>query len=197
MSIEMENSNNNNMNNAFDDDEDVLIESEEIQNANEAGAMAQMPSTSQQKDTSAKFVWPTSNKYTGYAQAAASHVPATSSQRSGPNYKQPRLMQTALNKHPDVPEIIRHIEQGHCILICMRGAPGSGKSYLAKSIIDRTMHGDYDNHIFSTDDYFYDKRTKRYNYDRSKLSQAHDSNQFRVAQRALNGWSPIIVDNTR
>lgn len=196
MSVEMENSNNNNMNNAYDDDEDVLVESEEIQPAN-VSVMAQMPSTSQQSEASTgKFVWPSSTKYAGYAQAAA--ATASPNQRSGPNFKQPRLMQTnqTLSKHPDVSEIIRHIEQGHCILICMRGAPGSGKSYLARSIIDRTMHGDYDNHIFSTDDFFYDKRTKRYNFDRSKLSQAHDSNQFRVSQRALNGWSPIIVDNT-
>lgn len=204
MSIEMEHSNNNHNNNASDDDEDVLIESEEIQHGGvplaTAMAMPQMPSTSSQQSdaSSAKFVWPTSTKYAGYAQAAAAQAPSTSStnQRIAPNYKQPRLMQTALNKHPDVPEIIRHIEEGHCILICMRGAPGSGKSYLAKSIIDRTMHGDYDNHIFSTDDFFYDKRTKRYNYDRSKLGQAHESNQFRVSQRALNSWSPIIVDNT-
>lgn len=190
MSVEMQNSNRNT--NASDDDEDVLIESEEIQQGN--AAATQTPSTSQRSEATGKFQWPSSSKYSGYAQAAA--AAASSNQRPGPNYKQPRLMQTALNKHPDVPEIIRHIEQGHCILICMRGAPGSGKSYLAKSIIDRTMHGDYDNHIFSTDDFFYDKRTKRYNYDRSKLSQAHDSNQFRVAQRAMNGWSPIIVDNT-
>lgn len=189
MSIE-----NNNNNNASDDDEDVLIESEEIQHAN-VTAMAQMPGTSQQSEASTKFVWPSSAKYAGYAQAAATAA-AAPNQRSAPNYKQPRLMQTALNKHPDVSEIIRHIEHGHRILICLRGAPGSGKSYLAKSIIDRTMHGDYDNHIFSTDDLFYDKRTKRYNFDRSKLSQAHDSNQFRVAQRTLNGWSPIFIDNT-
>lgn len=72
----------------------------------------------------------------------------------------------------------------------------SGKSYLAKSLIDRTMNGDHDNHIFSTDDFFFDRRTKQYNFDRSRLGQAHESNQFRVSQRAMNGWSPIIVDNT-
>lgn len=197
MSVDMQNSNRHtNFNNASDDDEDVLVESEEIQPGNAAAMATHIPSTSR-GDTSAKFVWPTSTKYSGYAQAAAAAAaPPPPNQRSGPNYKQPRLMQTAPIKHPDVPEIIRYIEQGQCILICMRGAPGSGKSHLAKSIIDRTMHGDYDNHIFSTDDFFYDKRTKRYNYDRSKLSQAHDSNQFRVTQRAMNGWSPIIVDNT-
>lgn len=193
MSVEMDNSNNNN-NNTCDDGEDVLIESEEIQHVN-APAMPEMPTTSHQSNQSTKFVWPSSTKNTGYSHVAATSA-ASSNQRSGPTYKQPRLMQTTVDKHPDASEILQHIEQGHRILVCLRGAPGSGKSYLAKSIIDRTMHGDYDNHIFSTDDFFYDKRSKRYNYDRSKLSQAHDSNQFRVAQRTLNGWSPIFIDNT-
>lgn len=194
MSVEMMNSNSNN-NNDYDDDADVLIESEEIHRVNRVLATPDKPGTSQQTEVSTKFAWPSSTKYGGYAQAAAASV-GSPNQRSGPTYKQPRLMQSTLDKHADVPEILKHIEQGHRILVCMRGAPGSGKSFLAKSIIDRTMQGDYDNHIFSTDDFFYDKRTKRYNYDRSKLSQAHDSNQFRVAQRALNGWSPIFIDNT-
>lgn len=42
------------------------------------------------------------------------------------------------------------------------------------------MNGDYANHIFSSDDFFLDTRTKRYIYDRSKLSQAHESNQVNV-----------------
>lgn len=102
----------------------------------------------------------------------------------------------------DIPEpselskIIDDINRNLRVMVCMRGAPGSGKSYLARTVIDRTMAGDYSNHIFSTDDYFYDNRTKQYNFKRQLLSQAHDTNQLRVAQRALNGWSPIIVDNT-
>lgn len=108
-----------------------------------------------------------------------------------------RLMTTnAPEERSDVLDIIKHIQLNHRILICMRGAPGSGKSYLARSIIDRTMHGDYENHIFSTDDFFYDKHTQRYHYDRSKLSHVHERNQLRVVQRLINGWSPIFVDNT-
>lgn len=81
-------------------------------------------------------------------------------------------------------------------MILMRGAPGSGKSHLARSLIDQTMDGDYENHIFSTDDFFLNPRTKQYNYSRQRLTEAHEWNQFRVSQRALNGWSPIIIDNT-
>lgn len=187
MSVEMVNINANQ-----DDDADVFIESDEIQHVN-TPSKSQASSTSQPSTETTKSPWPSYSHTVGFG---ATHTPQTT-QRITPNYKQqPRLMSTALDKHPDVPEIIRHIEQGHRILICTRGAPGSGKSYLARSIIDRTMNGDYDNHVFSTDDFFYDRRTKRYLFDRSKLSQAHESNQFRVAQRTLNGWSPIIIDNT-
>lgn len=118
-----------------------------------------------------------------------------------PSCKQPRILSHnsgggPLQEHPQMHEIVSDINRGLRVMVCMRGAPGSGKSYLAQTVVDRTMDGDYDNHIFSTDDFFYDKRTKQYNYNRQLLSRAHDSNQFRVAQRALNGWSPIIVDNT-
>lgn len=106
------------------------------------------------------------------------------------------MSNNAIQEHPMSRQIIDEINRNWRVMICMRGAPGSGKSFLARNIVDRTMDGDYANHIFSTDDFFYDNRTKKYNYNRQQLSQAHDWNQHRVAQRALNGWSPIIVDNT-
>lgn len=116
-----------------------------------------------------------------------------------PSCKQPRALLNNGGPVPDPPkfkEIVDDINRNLRVMVCMRGAPGSGKSFLARAIVDRTMDGDYANHIFSTDDFFNDNRTKQYNFNRQLLSQAHDSNQFRVAQRALNGWSPIIVDNT-
>lgn len=178
--------------NDSDDDADVLIESEEIQHPIGLEKPTASTSVAQNGEAVKRVQWPSYQTNVGFSSTNAP-PPA----RIGPNsMKQPRLMSSAIDKHPDVPDTIKHIEQNHRILICMRGAPGSGKSYLARSIVDRTMHGDYDNHIFSTDDFFYDRRSKRYCFDRSKLSQAHDSNQFRVSQRAMNGWSPIIVDNT-
>lgn len=99
--------------------------------------------------------------------------------------------------HPQMQQIVDEINRNYRVMICMRGAPGSGKSHLARTIVDRTVNGaSYNEHIFSTDDYFYDQQTKQYNYDRSQLRQAHDVNKWRVAQRAADGWSPIIVDNT-
>lgn len=179
----------NNNNALSDDDADVVVESEEVQHPIAAKKL-DVASGSQQKDDTKKTPWP-SYQNTGFSSVNA---PLPNNNRYVS--KQPRLMANSTDKHPDVPDIIKHIELNHRILICLRGAPGSGKSHLARSIVDRTMHGDYDNHIFSTDDFFYDRRTKRYIYDRSKLSQAHDQNQFRVTQRAMNGWSPIFIDNT-
>lgn len=176
----------NNNNNDSDDDADVLIESEEIQNPTGADKPSTSSSSNTQNEEKVKRVqWPSYQSNFGFSSTSAPLHP-----RNGLSSmtKQPRLMSSAIDKHPDVPDTIKHIEQNHRILICMRGAPGSGKSYLARSIIDRTMHGDYDNHIFSTDDFFYDRRSKRYCFDRNKLGQAHDTNQHRVSQRAINGW---------
>lgn len=100
-------------------------------------------------------------------------------------------------EHSQLQEIIDDINRNYRVLICMRGAPGSGKSHLARTIIDRTVNGgNYGEHIFSSDDYFYDQRTKQYHYDRSRLREAHNANKLNVARRARSGWSPIIIDNT-
>lgn len=100
-------------------------------------------------------------------------------------------------KHVDeLPYVIQTIEQKYCLLICMRGAPGSGKSHLARAIVDVTQNGDHANHIFSTDQHFVDAHTNEYRYDRSRLGTAHTWNQSRVTRRMEQGWSPIIVDNT-
>lgn len=196
-------SNNANTANDDDDDADVVIETDEIQLSN---ADAQIESTIDESDgakTNCGQSTPLVQPSTSFSSFLKQNFATTSTNQpnnqhfsGSPQIKQRRLMPASIEKHPDLPEIIKDIERNFRVMIVMRGAPGSGKSYLAKSLIDATMNGDYANHIFSTDDYFYDKRSKRYLYDRSKLSQAHDSNQFRVAQRTLNGWSPIIVDNT-
>lgn len=81
-------------------------------------------------------------------------------------------------------------------MIIMRGAPGCGKSYLAREIVDMAIESaNYNNHIFSSDDFFYD-RQNRYCYNAYRIPDAHEFNQKRVAAKAASGWSPIIVDNT-
>ncbi|PSN34634.1 hypothetical protein C0J52_23935 [Blattella germanica] len=53
-------------------------------------------------------------------------------------------------------EIQKHILQGTRLMILMRGVPGSGKSSLAKNIIQQTLGKNIDcsKYIFSTDDFF-------------------------------------------
>jgi uridine kinase len=78
----------------------------------------------------------------------------------------------------------------------MRGAPGSGKTYLARSIVSRTVASDFANHIFSADDYFLMINQGVYVFDSSQLQNAHNFNFKRVQQALQQGRSPIIVDNT-
>lgn len=95
----------------------------------------------------------------------------------------------------DVKRIIENIKWGYKIMIIMRGVPGCGKSYLARYILDQSVGNDYRNHIFSSDDYFYNIKGE-YVYQKEKIQEAHEYNQKRVRKKAAEGWSPIIVDNT-
>ncbi|XP_075975044.1 uncharacterized protein LOC142975840 [Anticarsia gemmatalis] len=96
---------------------------------------------------------------------------------------------------------LRHImsqhTKGYRIMIIMRGAPGSGKSYLAKRLVEMLIGSKPDksnNHIFSTDDYFMYRR--QYHFDKNQLHFAHAWNFDRVKQMVSQGVSPVIVDNT-
>ena len=68
----------------------------------------------------------------------------------------------------------------------MSGLPGSGKSYLAK-----TLNG----LILSTDDYFYDSHNV-YQYNPKQIPEAHEWNQKRAFEAFKKGVSRVIVDNT-
>lgn len=207
-----------------DNDADILIESEEIQttegsssgdtaaNRKYTGAIKKTPSTGTMSTNdgiaASKFTFPPLKPDANIQSAAnsnsnqmsfSSFLKNFSNQFSddvtqSPINKQPRIQKIA--EHPELDEIVRIIEQGCRIMIILRGCPGSGKSYLGRTIIDRTMNGDYGNHIFSTDDFFYDQKTKQYVFNRDLLPKAHEFNQNRVRLRAESGWSPIIVDNT-
>ncbi|XP_055641199.1 NEDD4-binding protein 2 [Toxorhynchites rutilus septentrionalis] len=87
------------------------------------------------------------------------------------------------------------INKGYRVMVLMRGAPGSGKSYLSRALIDKTIgNGDYRNHIFSADDYFMVNGVYKYQADR--IDSAHAFSQSNVRTKARDGWSPIVVDNT-
>lgn len=92
-------------------------------------------------------------------------------------------------------KVVHVANQGIKIMVILRGPPGSGKSYLGREIINKTVNGDYPNHIFSADDYFLNERGQ-YNYVPDRIKNAHEFNQNRVRKKCEDGWSPIIVDNT-
>ena len=78
------------------------------------------------------------------------------------------------------------------VLILLRGLPGSGKSTFANYM--------FSNNIFEADQYFYDEEGK-YNFDISKLHQAHLDCQRRVeeAMKLSNNsqyGNEIVVSNT-
>ncbi|XP_024940465.1 uncharacterized protein LOC107267364 isoform X2 [Cephus cinctus] len=88
------------------------------------------------------------------------------------------------------------IQQGSKILVLMRGLPGSGKSYLARSIVSTTIAEDPAPYIFNTDDYFIMIGQGVYQFDSNKLQEAHSFNKRRVRIAMEEGRSPIIIDNT-
>ncbi|XP_064509050.1 NEDD4-binding protein 2 isoform X1 [Pseudopipra pipra] len=76
------------------------------------------------------------------------------------------------------------------VLVLLRGVPGSGKSYLARNILEDNPGGI----ILSTDDYF--NKHGQYHYDPNCLGEAHDWNRKRAKEAFEMGITPIIIDNT-
>lgn len=79
-------------------------------------------------------------------------------------------------------------------LFIMQGIPGSGKSTLARNIADKN-----EAIIFSTDDYWYHRveHDVVYDFDASKLGEAHRWNQERTAKEMMaKDGGNIVIDNT-
>ena len=71
-------------------------------------------------------------------------------------------------------------------LILVRGVSGAGKTTLAELIAD---------HVFSADDYFYDLEGN-YDFDPSRLRDAHMYCEERTECEMERGTTPIAVANT-
>lgn len=57
--------------------------------------------------------------------------------------------------NPRFLQVTDQIRRGYKVLVILRGLPGSGKSYLARKIVEVSIgSNDYHNFIFSADDYF-------------------------------------------
>ena len=78
-------------------------------------------------------------------------------------------------------------------LILLRGLPGSGKSTLAKIILQ--LRSTDDPEVLSADDFFEDKKGD-YNFDSTKLREAHNYCQFRCSERMRQQKVKIVVANT-
>ena len=78
-------------------------------------------------------------------------------------------------------------------LILLRGLPGSGKSTLAKIILQ--LRSTDEPEVLSADDFFEDKEGD-YNFDATKLKEAHNYCQFRCSERMRQQKARIVVANT-
>ena len=78
-------------------------------------------------------------------------------------------------------------------LILLRGIPGSGKSTLGEVILQTPSNNKPE--ILSADDFFLDK-DGNYNFDSSKIKEAHNYCQFRCSERLRQGIARVVVANT-
>ncbi|XP_068924232.1 NEDD4-binding protein 2 isoform X2 [Petaurus breviceps papuanus] len=75
-------------------------------------------------------------------------------------------------------------------LVLLRGLPGSGKSFLARKLVEENPNGI----ILSSDDFFY--KNGQYQFDGNLLGEAHEWNQKRAKEALEKKISPVIIDNT-
>ncbi len=78
-------------------------------------------------------------------------------------------------------------------LILLRGLPGSGKTTLGEVILHSTQGSKPD--VISADNYFIDDKGN-YNFDSTKLKEAHNNCQQICAERMRLEFSKVVVANT-
>jgi uridine kinase len=78
-------------------------------------------------------------------------------------------------------------------LILLRGLPGSGKTTLGEVILHSTQGTKPD--VISADNYFIDDKGN-YNFDPTKLKEAHNNCQQICAERMRLEFSKVVVANT-
>jgi NEDD4-binding protein 2 len=81
------------------------------------------------------------------------------------------------------------------VMYVLRGISGSGKSTLSVQLTTQS-DGSRVGSAYSTDDFFVEAATGAYQFDGSRLQEAHTWNQRRVKTALETGISPVVVDNT-
>lgn len=90
-----------------------------------------------------------------------------------------------------------YVNEGFKIMVLLRGCPGSGKSYLARKVIEACgIENNIFQHVHCTDNYFCLNKTGQYIFDIEKLPEAHRWNEVNVLHVAREGLTPIVIDNT-
>ncbi|KAM4584052.1 NEDD4-binding protein 2 [Odontesthes bonariensis] len=96
----------------------------------------------------------------------------------------------ALPASPQAPAQFSRLRLQGKVLVLLRGAPGSGKTTLARALLENNPGGV----ILSTDDYF--TRNGQYQFDPTALGEAHEWNHKRAKEAFNRGTNPVIIDNT-
>ncbi|CAG5083334.1 Oidioi.mRNA.OKI2018_I69.PAR.g10351.t1.cds [Oikopleura dioica] len=86
------------------------------------------------------------------------------------------------------------IKDGYNLYV-MRGLPGSGKSTLAQSIVKSYNEAGKKGIICSADDFFMDNRGN-YNFDPTRLSEAHEFCRQKADKFMKKCFEAVIIDNT-
>ena len=82
-------------------------------------------------------------------------------------------------------------------LVILRGCSGSGKSTKAKELVKQKINDiSVTSIICSTDEFFINPKTNRYEFDFKLLYKAHAWNQGRVYQAMSLNINFIVLDNT-
>ncbi|XP_063980962.1 uncharacterized protein LOC135164494 [Diachasmimorpha longicaudata] len=124
------------------------------------------------------------------AQVATSYKTELTTTPSPPSTPKRSIHQATVDR------IKRAILSGDKIMVLLRGLPGSGKSFLARSLVSTTTGDNPAKYIFSADDYFVALGRGIYMYDPKRLSDAHTITQNRAHEALSQGKTPVIIDNT-
>ncbi|CAF0742086.1 unnamed protein product [Didymodactylos carnosus] len=90
------------------------------------------------------------------------------------------------------PQTIDHYRKSK-VMFLMRGLPGSGKSTLV-DILKRIYS--HSCQVCSADHFFMSEETGEYKFDRSKISDAHQTCQRNAEDACRAGINAIVIDNT-